>query len=200
MLKWVTALTYKIENKATKAGLVYKLARKYYLDVVQKEIALANITAKDHILCIGGGMCPFSAVLFHQLTGAKVTVIDNNEDCIQKARQFIADLGLSEQIRVFCQDGDSTDIMFADYSVVHLALQVCPMEQVLVSVERQMAPGTRLLVRRPKNHLHSMYSKFTNALFACCPYAVHKSRNIGSTALYIKFEELPMAAAHGMAA
>jgi len=183
MLKWIKDFAYKVENKAAESEFIYRLTSGYYQDVIQKEIVLANITAKDHILCIGGGICPFSAILFHQLTGAKVTVIYNNENRVPKAKEVITRLGINEKVRVFHQDGK--DITFANYTIVHLALQVSPMEQVFNAVEQQIVPGTKLLVRRPKRPLGNLYSKLASAL-SNCPYAAHKSRNIGSTVLYIK--------------
>ena len=189
MLNWITDFTYKIENQAAEAGLVYKFACEYYREVIQKEVILASITDKDHILCIGGGICPFSAILFHQMTGAKVTVADNNESCIPKAGSVIDKLGLNENVRVVHQDGTCEKACFVQYSVVHLALQVSPMEQVFSVVEKKMMPGTRLLVRRPKKQLDNMYSEVCNASLDCCPYTTHKSRNIGSTVLYIKSDE-----------
>jgi len=186
MLSWVTKFTHVIEENAVKAGFVYKLASRYYNSVIQKESDLAGITNKDHILCIGGGICPFSAILFHQKTGARVTVIDNNEKCIPKARKVIERLGIGEKVRVLYQDGSSKDIHFADYSVIHFALQVFPMEEVFRSVEQRAVPGTKLLIRRPKKQLNHFYCELADCLFPCCPYAVHKSRNIGSTVLYIK--------------
>jgi len=186
MSEWITNLTYKVENEAAKVGLVYKFACGYYRDVIQKEIILANITEKDHILCIGGGICPFSAILFHQLTGARVTVIDNNEACIPKARQALNRLGIGEYVQVFCQDGRSKDILFAEYSIIHLALQVNPIERVFCTVEEQMMPGAKMLIRRPKEQLDGMYDQLCGDLLACCPYTVHKSRNIGTTVLYTK--------------
>jgi len=88
----VTSLTKKIEDWATAAGVTYRLAAEYYRDVIHNEVVLANITNDDHILCIGGGICPFSAILFHQTTGAMVTVIDNDSDCVPKARHVIEQL------------------------------------------------------------------------------------------------------------
>ncbi|MCL2224490.1 MAG: class I SAM-dependent methyltransferase [Defluviitaleaceae bacterium] len=178
----VTSITQKIESLASEAGPFYRLAEKYYIDMVEKESALAGIGEDDHILCVGGGCCPFSAILFHRITKAKVTVIDNNADCIPKARKVIARLGLSEHIRVVFQDGCPPDIR--DYSVIHLALQVFPMEKVIAEVERRMSPGTKMLVRRPKKQLCCMYSKISNATLAACSYITHKSRNVGSTFLY----------------
>jgi protein-L-isoaspartate O-methyltransferase len=161
---------------AVKAGFVYKLADKYYRNVIKKEIELAGITKKDHILCIGGGICPFSAILFHQITGAKVTVIDNNEKCVPKAKLMINRLGIGEKVRILHQDATGTDVN--DYTVIHFALQVSPMEKAFATIEKQAVSGTRLLVRRPK--------KQTECLFSHCPCVTHKSRNIGSTVLYTK--------------
>ena len=186
MPNWITDFTHKIENQAAEMGLVYKIASGYYRDVIQKEAVLANITRQDHILCIGGGLCPFSAILFHQFTGAKVTVIDNNKICIPKAAQIVERLGIGEDVRVFHKDGASEDISFGDYSVVHLALQVSPIEQVFSAVKGRVAPGTRVLVRRPKKQLDGIYSQLADSALACQPYTAHKSRNIGSTVLYIK--------------
>ena len=185
MLNWLKNLTYKVENKAVDSTLVYQLTSGYYHDVIQKEITLANITEDDNILCIGGGLCPFSAILFHQLTGAKVTVIDNNLSCVPRAKSVITRLGLNDRVRVLHADGGANNVSFADFTVVHIALQVSPMEQVFSAVESKVKIGTRLLVRRPKKSLKGMYNKVARAL-SPCPYAMHKLRNIGSTALYIK--------------
>jgi|GEM_PF-216522 len=190
MLRWVTRFTQKIECQAAKSRAVYWLASQYYQDVIQKEIELAGITENDHILCIGGGICPFSAILFHQATGAKVTVIDNNITCIPQAQQVIERLGLSGHVRVFCQDGGSAELSLSEYSIVHFALQVSPMENVFSQVEKHVAYGTKLLVRRPKSRLSGLYSRLPGFAMACCPHITHKARNIGSTLLYVKGEQL----------
>ena len=190
MLRWITGITQRIECRAAKSRAVYWLASQYYRNVIQNEIELAGITKNDHILCIGGGICPFSAILFHQATGAKVTVIDNNVSCIPQARRVIERLGLGGHVRVFCQDGGSSELPLSEYSVVHFALQVSPMERVFSRVEKQAAHGTRLLVRRPKSRLCGLYGCLPGFALACCPHITHKARNIGSTLLYVKGERL----------
>jgi tRNA A58 N-methylase Trm61 len=180
----ITNLTYKIECHAAQAGTVYQWASQYYRDVIEKEAILANITSDDHVLCIGGGICPFSAILFHQITGAKVTVIDNNAECIPKAEDVINKLGIGEHVRVLLQDGADVDL--AGFSVIHLALQVSPMDTVFKEVEQKSTSGTRLLVRQPKKSLDAMYSAISHEALATCPYVTHKARNIGSTLLYTK--------------
>ena len=184
----VTNFTYKIEDKASEVSTVYQLACKYYKNVVEREAALANITDKDHILCIGGGICPFTAILFHQHTGAKVTVIDNNKDCIPKARQVIKRLGIDERVHVHLQDGANAETDLSEYSVIHMALQVDPIDHVFYQIEKQSAPGAKLLIRRPKKALGSGYSEFQSEHLSYCAYVSHKDCNIGSTFLYVKPE------------
>jgi len=186
---WICSFTQKIEDLALETKLLYKLASDYYHDVVKNEVVLANITRHDNILCIGGGICPFSAILFNQVTGAKVTVIDNNSCCAKKAKAFIDRLGLGDSVKVICQDGGSTALPFDEYTVVHFALQVSPIEAVFTHVEKHVTPSTKLLVRRPKVHLKKLYNHLPSPLLHNCPVTTHKkARNIGSTLLYIKQE------------
>jgi hypothetical protein len=184
----ITKFTQKIEAWATKNGAIYKLAERYYREVVQKEIALANISCNDHILCIGGGFCPFSAILLHKETGARVTVIDNCGECVKLAGKMIRRLGLEAQIHVRLQDGANTQI--DDFTVVHFALQVFPMENVFNHVQCHATPGTRFLIRRPKESLRNLYSKISSgvrSLLNQCPFTIHNNaRNIGKTLLYVK--------------
>jgi len=186
MSQWITGITRGIECSAAKSRGLFWLASLYYKSVVKKEIALAGITERDHALCIGGGICPFTAILLHRATGAKVTVIDCCAACTQKARRVIERLGLGEHVRVLCRDGGGEGLSFSEYSVVHFALQVSPMESVFSRVEKQAELGTRLLVRRPKSSLSCLYCALPGCAAALCPRIVHRFRNIGSTLLYIK--------------
>jgi len=187
MARLMIGLTQRLECLASKSRLVYWLASRYYTDVVKKEIGLAGITESDNILCIGGGVCPFSAILFHQATGARITVIDNDNACVPMARRVIERLGLGARVRVLCQDGGSPGLSLSEYTVVHFALQVSPMERVFSRIEKRVAHGTKLLVRRPASVFRKLYSQLPGFPVALCRHTVHKkARSIGSTMLYVK--------------
>jgi len=187
MLSNITKLTQKIEYLAAEKSLVFNIASRYYHDVVDKEIDLANITEDDRVLCIGGGFCPFSAILMHQKTGAKITVIDNDADCLPKAREVIERFGLCEHIHLECQEGCCKNLALSQFTVVHFALQITPFAYVFAEVEKKVNPGTKLLIRRPKDGLNKMYCKLSETLLTCCRYIKHRVPcNIGSTFLYVK--------------
>jgi len=186
-LSRITKFTQKIEYLAAEKSIIYHIASRYYKDVIKNEISLANITKDDKILCIGGGFCPFSAILLHQTTGAKVTVIDNNSVCIPKAREVVERLGLIESIHLECTEGCCKDLSVSQFTIVHFALQITPIEYVFAEVEKKVRPGTKMLIRRPKGNLNKMYCKLSQKLLACCRYINHnKPCNIGSTYLYVK--------------
>ena len=181
----LVGFTRKIEYAASKSRLAYWAASLYYRNVIKNEIDLANITSKDHILCIGGGICPFSAILFHEKTGARVTVIDNCEKCVPQAERVVSQLGLDGHVNVLWQDGSDIELKPGEFSVVHFALQVFPMESVFTQVGKQVGPGTKLLVRKSKNDFDGIYK--ADSCIACCHHVTHqKACNIGSTLLYIK--------------
>jgi len=189
MTSWITRLTQKIESWASKTKLGYWITSHYYQDVIQKEVDLAAVTATDHILFIGGGICPCSAILLHRTTGAKVTVIDHDMSCISKAQQVIKRLNLNEYVHVLHQDGGDANLALSNYSIIHFALQVSPLEHVFSQMITRATPGTKLLVRRPKKRLNKIYSQLSHSLPDGCNYITHKrARNIGKTLLYIKKE------------
>jgi len=147
----MTKFTLKIEGIAAKSRLFYRIAERYYRNAIHREIEIASITSVDRILCIGGGICPFSAILFHQITGASVTVVDNNSACIFRARKVIERLGLSEHISLQYRDG--ADVNVSGYTVIHLAKQVSPASRVFSEVKRRATDGTKLLVRTPNKRI-----------------------------------------------
>jgi len=191
MPKAITKLTQKIEYHAPSTALLFALSARYYRDVVKKEIDLANIKADDNILFIGGGFCPFSAILLHQATGCKITVIDSDEVCVPKAVEAVQRLDLCNYIDIRHHDGACPQLDslldMSQFTIVHFALQITPLEKVFAEVNRKVSPGTKLLVRRPKGHLNKLYCKLSNTAFSASEYISHRrASNIGSTHLYVK--------------
>ena len=97
----ITKISQVLERCACKSRVIYSLFRLYYLDLVRREVSLAKINKDDHILCVGGGKCPFTAILLREYTDAKITVIDNCRECVRASREFLKREGV-EGIDVKC--------------------------------------------------------------------------------------------------
>jgi len=153
---WITRLTQLIEHFAIKSRLAYYCISAYYRMLVKREVCLAGINERDRVLCIGGGICPYTAILLNKYTKAHITVIDNNIECVEKARKFINRLGLN---RINIIYGDGEDICCHGYTVIHLAMQISPKELVLNKIMQKAQPGTRVLIRKPKKGVDKLYCK-----------------------------------------
>lgn len=184
----VMFLTRFIEYIASRFHLFYKIASLYYRSIIQREIALADIDSSDHVLFVGGGPCPFSAVLLHQQTGARVTVIDYDTSCISCSRLLVQKLGCDDHIKVLQKNGcDLCKEITREYSVVHIAAQVNPLEQVLARIQQYSMNGTRILIRLPRNKKDRLHNVLRDMKSARCLRTLHSSvKNLDSTALYVK--------------
>lgn len=153
---WITRLTQLIEYLATKSWLAYYFISAYYRMLVKREARLAGINEQDRVLCIGGGICPYTAILLHKYTKAQITVVDNNRVCVEKARKFIDRVGM-EKINIVYGDGEN--ICCHGYTVIHLAMQISPKELVLNKILQKAQHGTRVLIRKPKKGVDRLYCR-----------------------------------------
>lgn len=181
----ITALTQKIEWLANQSRLFYPMVALYYKNMIKREVKLAELKPGDNVLCIGGGPCPYTAIMLHQLTGASVTVVDNNEECVQQSADLIRRMGLEDAIRIVCGEGEEMDC--AGFTVIHLALQVSPKGKVLKNLLARAGNGVKILVRLPKELMNGLYCPLESCPLPCCKCIKHSFfTNVGNTALYIK--------------
>jgi len=181
----ITSLTQKVEWLANQSRLFYHCIALYYKNIIKREVRLANITPNDNILCIGGGPCPYTAIMLHQLTGAKVTVIDNNKHCVNQSAELVKQLNLENSIRIICGEGETID--YDGFTVIHLALQITPKDKVLKRVLERAEEGVKILVRMPRECSNRMHCKMESWSSSCYAHVVHDFfNNVKNTALYIK--------------
>ncbi|MBU9721233.1 MULTISPECIES: class I SAM-dependent methyltransferase [Bacillaceae] len=147
--------TRTCEKLLCKSGICQRVASLYYDHVIEKEIALANITSEDKVVCIGGGSTPFTACLIAEKTGAQVTVIDYDKCVMEKARNFILKWNLDTKVTLECVDGLVYNV--SKYTVVHVAMQVTPQRAVYQRMLHSMSVGGRLILRRPRVFLSPFY-------------------------------------------
>jgi 16S rRNA A1518/A1519 N6-dimethyltransferase RsmA/KsgA/DIM1 with predicted DNA glycosylase/AP lyase activity len=179
----ITKFTQKVELWATKSKLIYFLMSVYYRMMVKREVTLANVSQNDRVLCIGGGVCPYTAILINKYTRSKVTVIDNDNACIEKSRKFLRRLGL-DGIEIVHADGKH--VCCRDYTVIHIAMQITPKELIIDEVLKKAKEGTRVLVRQPKSVLENLYCPLYGESGVFCSCVKHSLfSNVDNTSVCI---------------
>lgn len=179
---WITKFTQRVENCATKSKLLYNTISLYYRFLVKREVELADIKATDNVLCIGGGVCPYTAILLHKYTGAKVTVIDNDASCVRKSKRFLRRMKI-ENVHIKLCDGKC--VCCNNYSIIHIAMQISPKELVVDEVIKGAKNGTKILIRRPKNMVKELYCS-DNSCEYCCDFVKHSIfSNVDNTGMCV---------------
>ena len=121
-----------------------RLICRVYRPIVEREIKQLDLDSEDRVLFVGGGALPYSAVLFHELTGARIHVLDRDRQACLHSRRI--QRRFSPGIFcVFCRCGKHCNP--EHYSAIVVARQVAPKEEVVRYLVENAAPRTRILVR-----------------------------------------------------
>ena len=181
----IRMMTKAIEKKGARSSLIRKMFDLYYEDKIRREIALGQITANDHLLFIGGGPLPWSAIKIAEFTGARVTVIDSDCQAVQQAISVVRGLALEHLITVRCGQGETEDASL--YTAVHVAVQVTSRRKILQSLMAGARPGTKILVRCPFNKLSDVcFMTPDDCLCESCVFGSGLFKWASETLLFIK--------------
>ncbi|SDY35002.1 hypothetical protein [Tindallia californiensis] len=149
--------TRLLEIALSHSTFSYPLFQYYYEKIVRDEIKIGGIKRQDRVLCIGGGAFPATAIEIHRQTGAKVDVLDCDQEAVQHASDLLQRMGKNKDINVYVGCGQSFDPK--NYQVVHIALQVKNREEVLAHLQKNTHPGTKILARFPRAWMEKFYDR-----------------------------------------
>ncbi len=144
-----------LERKAFAGGLLASLYSRNYIEVIQKEIALAGITSQDRVLNVGCGGIPYTALQIAKCTGARVWAIDRDKESVRSAGRCIQSMEMEDMITVLNMDG--TGNIFFKFDVAIVALQSEPKRAILDNLIQRAETGARLVFRRPRAKFSSQY-------------------------------------------
>lgn len=139
--------------------LFFSLYALPYHRVVARELSLGSVHADDHVLAVGCGALPFTAILTATLTGARVTGVDCDANAVIKARRLVEILGLSAQVSI--HHGDAAHDLLPSADVALVALQASPKDKIHQNLQRSLpTPGGRIIYRLPRPGLEREYGCF----------------------------------------
>ncbi|NLL22701.1 MAG: hypothetical protein GX260_02835 [Tissierellia bacterium] len=153
MRGFFTRLLEKVICSSKKLVTLYG---KYYNKIVEREACLADLDESHKVLCVGGGSVPWTAMLFALLTGAEIDVVDIDHQAVYNGQKVVKMFDLQNKVRVMRSNGLWIDAV--TYDAVHIALQVSPKAEVLDHLNSCCRPGTKIIMRMPKESLAYDYS------------------------------------------
>ncbi len=154
-MKIIPMLVASLEKKSANNKILVSLYANYYRKVISNEIKLASITAKDHVLNVGCGAIPFTAILTAKMTGARVWAIDCDKAAVKIARLCVAKQQLDHLITVMHLNG--IDAIPFNFDVAIVALQAKPKKEIMENLLERSSAQNRLVFRRPRSKIAHLY-------------------------------------------
>ncbi len=141
-----TTITTIIERCAIQLPILHPFFSLYYDEMIENEIALGRITAKDRVLFIGGGPFPWTAMRVAEKTRASVHIVDHDQRAIETAQRVIRRHTCAERLSV--QRADGKKVNAEHYSVIYIARQARPHLHIIENIWPTCTEGTRIIIRQ----------------------------------------------------
>lgn len=112
---------------------------------MQSEIQLLHIVSSEKVLHLGCGAFPSAAIAIATEKKTQVVGIDNNSIVVKLARLCIKKKGLSHLVTIVY--GDGVQYQISDFDVIYIAINVWPIDRVLLHLAQTMKPTARILCK-----------------------------------------------------
>jgi len=146
-----------LEIFATRMNLFDQLLTQWRKPVFSKEIHLLNISSDETVLHLGCGALPSAAVFIAQEKNVHVVGIDNNKIAVRLAQSYIKKKQLSDRITIAYGDGVSYPVQ--QFDVIFIAINVWPIDRVLMHIVGTMKPTARILCKASHHDLTELLEK-----------------------------------------
>jgi hypothetical protein len=113
--------------------------------LVRKEIALAAIVPGSHLLMIGSGYFPSTAIELAGQAGCRIDCVDFVAEAVATSRKFIANIGLDDRITIIHGRGEERDC--GQYDAVLVGCLAQPKPKIMANMAVTAAPHCRVVCR-----------------------------------------------------
>ncbi len=135
--------------------------------IMTAEIQMLHIDSSENVLHLGCGAFPSAAIAIATKKKTHVVGIDNNSIAVKLARLCVKKKGLSSLITI--EYGDGVHFQVSDFDVIYIAINVWPIDQVLLHLGQTMKPTARILCKGAHQDIIALLKqKEFDSLFSIC--------------------------------
>ena len=146
-----------LEILAVRIALFDSLLTRWREPIINSEIQLVQIDSSNRVLHLGCGAFPSAAIAIAAKKKTRVVGIDNDSIAVKLARICIKKKGLSSLVTIEYGEGESFQV--SDFDVIYIAINVWPIDRVLLHLAQTMKPTAQILCKGTHNDIVSLLKK-----------------------------------------
>jgi len=146
-----------LEIFATKMNIFDSLLTKWREPILSREIQTLNIIPSEKVLHLGCGAFPSASIFIAKKKKTHVVGIDNNYLAMILARSYIKKKHLSDVVTI--EYGDGTNYPVQDFDIIYIAINVWPIDKVLLHLAQTMKPNARILCKGSYQDINALLKK-----------------------------------------
>jgi protein-L-isoaspartate O-methyltransferase len=135
-------------------NLFDSLLTKWRKPVFFREIHMLNITPMEKVLHLGCGALPSATLFIAKEKKTHVVGIDNNTIVVKLAQSYIKKKHLSNLVTI--EYGDGVNYPIHTFDVIYIAINVWPIDSVLLHLAQTMKPTARILCKGSHNDIAAL--------------------------------------------
>ena len=151
------------------------LYMRFYEEMVNDEIKIANISKEKKLLHIGSGPVPATLIIISQKTNADLTGVDIDKRSVKKSKRILKKYYASLDIKIIKKDG--ADLDFKDYDIILISDGVSNINQILKNIYKSVGKKTQIIFRKtiPDKENFRFNEEFLNKNFKIEKIKTHSS-------------------------
>lgn len=119
---------------------------KFYEEMVNEEIKMADISSNDKILHIGCGPIPATSIIIAEKTSAQIKAIDIDYNSVQKAKKVIKQYIKSKNIDI--KNADGANFPISDFDIILVSDGVNKLYKILYSIGVSSNKNVKVIFRK----------------------------------------------------
>jgi precorrin-6B methylase 2 len=184
--KLVDFIFERVEDIVIRLDKLLPLYLKYYEDLIDKEIRLANITNNSYVAHIGCGPIPSSSILVAKKTGAKVVGIDKNPYAVKNAQKCISMFPFKENIEI--KNAEASDFSINDFDAILISHGIDNIDNFLENISKSVKRNAIILLRTFSSNSGGLSESdaYLNDIFKVIEIVNHKNHGSVITVKLLK--------------
>ena len=117
----------------------------FYIEMIEDEINLANISKDQKILHVGSGSIPATCILIERYTNNKITGIDKDPKSVEESKRLLSKINTNSKIKI--KNYEARKYPINEFDIIIISNGIYPYYELLYYISKNMNKDAIVILR-----------------------------------------------------